>query len=75
MEGLDVQVTSPSLWGDRIQRGFIGNRLERDILARAYELVAPRARSSCQRQGRAEEGADQLSLTIGASADAEGGRS
>lgn len=83
MEGLEVLATSPSLWGDRVQRGFVGNRLERDILARAYELIAPRVRSSCQRQDRiavceitsVQDGVDRLSLTIDASADAEGGRS
>ena len=83
MEGLEIQATSPSLWGDRIHRGFVGNRLERDILTRAYELIAPRRRSSCQRQGRASVcetnsaagGVAQLSLTIDGLADAEGGRS
>jgi hypothetical protein len=83
MEGLEVLATSPTLWGDRIQRGFVGNRLERDILTRAYELIAPQRRSSCQRQGRAtvceivsaEGGVAQFSLAIDASADAKGGRS
>jgi hypothetical protein len=39
MEGL---ATIPTRWGQRVQRGFAANRLERDILARVYELVAPR---------------------------------
>jgi hypothetical protein len=38
MEGL---ATIPTRWGQRVQRGFAANRLERDILARVYELVAP----------------------------------
>jgi hypothetical protein len=39
MEGL---AAIPTRWGRRVQRGFAANRLERDILSRVYEVVAPR---------------------------------
>jgi tRNA(Ile2) C34 agmatinyltransferase TiaS len=39
MEGL---AAIPTRSGQRVQREFAANRLERDILARVYDVVAPR---------------------------------
>ena len=72
MEGLEVLASAPSLWGDRVQRGFVGNRLERDILARAYELIAPRRRQR-DNQGACDVGVGQQNFAAGEQSAEQGG--
>jgi hypothetical protein len=59
MEGSEVSATLPQVWDRRLERRFDGNRLEHDILARAYDLIAPRpSRSVDERQRFAAEGGE-----------------
>jgi len=71
MEGLEDWVTHPA-WSRRVQRGFVGNRLERNFLARAYELIAPFPQSLDRRHpAEAAEGGSSERFTL----SEEGGES